>query len=110
MASEGPGAQRKHTWYVNVKNRVSVTTAGEISARAAEDSMRLVLVPEDQDKAELCERGQDVCSGALLLHLLTDLDGAMSAWLTALRPSGGSSSKEPRTAYGEFPICVVAEV
>lgn len=71
-------APHKHTQYVNVKNRVSVTTAGEISTRAAEDSMRLVLVPEDQDKAELCERGQDVCSGALLLHLLTDLDGAMS--------------------------------
>lgn len=40
--------------------------------------MRLVLVPEGQDKAKLCERGQDVCSRALLLHLLTDLDGAMS--------------------------------
>lgn len=63
---------------MNVKNRVSVTAAGEISAYTAGDSVRLVLVPEGQDKAKLCERGQDACSGALLLHLLTDLDGAMS--------------------------------
>lgn len=40
--------------------------------------MRLVLGSEGQDKAKLCKRGQDVCSRALLLHLLTDLDGAMS--------------------------------
>lgn len=46
--------------------------------RMDSNSMRLVLVPEGQDKAGLCERGRDVCSGALPPHLLTDLDGAMS--------------------------------
>lgn len=96
---------------VKIKKGIFCQSWSQKFLPAAEDSLRLGLLWQGEDKARLCERDRDVCPAECSLQLLTDLTGVMLGLASSSpRLSGGNSfsSKWPCGVYHEFPICVVA--